>query len=425
MSKDNLTNSRFGKWGWSIIFYSFLLYYFWAGLAVDGLNVYTTVFSETYGLDYNTILGYATPAGILSVIAGIIAGRLLIKTGVRKMSGVALIITGIIYMLFGYMAKTHIAYLIFLSLFTMVSTIFGLIANAALMSNWFPRKKGIALGWSTMGAPFCTATFVALLSALVAAFGIGVACLIVGIVVVIFGIVTFFWIKDYPEEVGAYPDNLKEGSEILSAQLEEVRSYKSPFTIKVLLKDKDMWLMSLGFGMLWMVTVGIVSQFIPRMLSVGYDLSKALMMLTIASIIGLFGSYFWGWLDQKTNTKLAALIYSASYIIALLLLIQGSPVAANIAIVFVGLGIGGLLNLMPSMVISVYGRYDFPAANSLVSPIASLLQKGAFIIMAVLLAQSGGNYSMPYAVFIGIDILGAILLMFVTKECKGKVQTTA
>ena len=80
-----LTNSRFGKWGWSVIVYSFLLYYFWAGLCVDGLNVYTHAFSETYGLDYNTILGYATPAGILAVIAGIIAAIFIfgVITGLR------------------------------------------------------------------------------------------------------------------------------------------------------------------------------------------------------------------------------------------------------------------------------------------------------------------------------------------------------
>lgn len=420
MDKKALTNSKFGKWGWSIIAYSFLLYYFWAGLAVDGLNIYTTAFSATYGLDHNTILGYATPAGIIGVIGGILAGRLIMKTGARKMAAVTLIVTGVIYMLFGYLATTHISYLIFLTLFTFVSMAFGLIANTTLMSNWFPRKKGIALGWSTMGAPFCTATFVAILAALVGRFGIGTACLIIGIVVVVFGIVSFFWVKDYPEEVGAYPDNIPEGGEQLAAQLAEMRSYKSPFTVKVLLKDKDMWLMSLGFGMLWMVTVGIVSQFVPRMLSVGYDNPTALMMLTIAAIIGLFGSYFWGWLDQKTNTKLASLIYSASYIVALLLLIQGSQIACYIAIVFVGLGIGGLLNLMPSMVITVYGRHDFASANSLVSPIASLMQKFAFIIMAVLLAQSGGSYTLPYTVFIVIDVVGAALLMFVTKECKGK-----
>ena len=169
--------------------------------------------------------------------------------------------------------------------------------------------------------------------------------------------------------------------------------------------------------------MSIVSQFVPRMKSVGYDDATALLMLTVAAVVGLAGSYFWGWLDSKTNTKLASVVYSASYIIALLLLIFASnPIFTYIAIVFVGLGIGGLLNLMPSMVISVYGKYDFTAANRLVSPIASLLQKFAFIIMAILLAKSGGDYTLPYTVFIGIDVVGAILLLLVTNRCKGKVD---
>ena len=82
--------------------------------------------------------------------------------------------------------------------------------------------------------------------------------------------------------------------------------------------------------------------------------------------------------------------------------------------------IGGLLNLMPSLVISVYGRHDFQAANSLVSPIASLLQKAAFALMAVLLTISNGDYTLPYAVFIGVDVLGLILLLCVTNQCKGR-----
>ncbi len=172
-----------------------------------------------------------------------------------------------------------------------------------------------------------------------------------------------------------------------------------------------------------MVTVGIVSQFVPRMISVGYDQPTALMMLTICAIVGLLGSYFWGWLDQKIGTKPASCVYALSYIVALLLLIFAKvQVLTYIGIIFVGAGIGGLLNLMPSMVIAVYGRHDFTAANSLVSPIASLLQKLAFIIMAVALAASNGDYTLPYGIFIGIDVLGLILLLCVTNKCKGKVD---
>ena len=425
MNKE-LTNSKFGKWGWSMIIYTALLYYFWSGIGSDGLNLYPDAFAKLHGWDSNQLLGFATPAGIIAVFGGILFGRMLIKTGVKKMSGFALIVTGILYAVFGFV-KSPVMYLICLTAFVFVSMAFGLICTAALMGNWFPRKKGIALGWATMGAPICTATFVALMSALYGAFGISTSHVIMGCVMIVLGIVSFFWVKDDPSEVGAYPDNLSDGAEAFQRQMREMQEYKSPFTVAKLLKDKDMWLISVGFGMLWMVTVGVVSQFVPRMISVMAPVigpeaaqKKALMMLTIAALVGIAGSYFWGWLDQKVGTKLASAVYSLSYIAALLLLIFAKiEILTYVAIVFVGLGIGGLLNLMPSLVISVYGRKDFAAANALVSPIASLIQKGAFVIMAVSLAASGGDYTMPYMIFIGIDVVGLILLLLVTNKCKG------
>lgn len=427
MDNKQLTSSRFGKWGWSMIIYTLLLYYIYAGLCVDSMNLYPDVFAGLYGMDRNLLLGLATPAGVIGVLGGVVFGRICMKTGVRLMSGISLIITGILYTIFGF-AGTPVMYLIVLTALCFMGNAFGLISTATLMGNWFPRKKGIALGWATMGAPLATATFVALLSALYGSIGLPMTSVGVGVVVVLMGIVTFFWVKDYPEEVGACPDNIKEGSEQLSAQLNEMRSYKSSFTVGRLLRDKDMWLIAVGFGLLWMVTVGIVSQFVPRMISVwapvmGAEaaLSKAMLMLTVAALIGLAGSYFWGWLDQKVGTKPASCVYALSYIAALLLLIFAQvEILIYVAVLFVGFGIGGLLNLMPSLVISVYGRHDFQAANSLVSPIASLLQKAAFALMAVLLTISNGDYTLPYAVFIGVDVLGLLLLLCVTNQCKGR-----
>ena len=398
-TNKQLTNSKFGPWGWSMILYAFLLYYFWAGLSVDALNVYPEAFAALHGWDPNVLLGFATPAGIIGVLGGIVFGRLIMKTGARNLSAVTLIVTGLIYILFGRVSSPTM-FLVCLTLFTFMANAFGLIVTST---------------------PFCTATFVAIISGLFGRFGIPNACAIVGVVVIVFGGASFLWVKNYPHDVGAYPDNIRDEGVDLKAQAEAVHHYKSPFTLGKLLRDKDMWCMALGFGLLWMVTVGIVSQFVPRMISVGNSQPAALMMLTAAAVVGLFGSYFWGWLDQKVGTKPASVVYSASYIIALLLLIFAKlPIFTYIAIVFVGLGIGGLLNLMPSMVISVYGKYDFTAANSLVSPIASLLQKFAFLIMAVLLGVSGGDYALPYGVFIVIDVIGAALLLCVTGKCKGK-----
>jgi OFA family oxalate/formate antiporter-like MFS transporter len=421
-SDKRLTNSNFGAWGWSMVIFTFFLYYFWAGIGTDGLNLYPQAFGAMHGWNPNTLLGFATPAGIFGIIGGIVFGRLVLKLRSRKTAFISLVLTGVCYMFFGF-ATSPGAYFAFLSLFTFFSVGFGLICTATIMGNWFPRKKGIALGWATMGAPVCTATFVQLLALLLNRFGVRTAFLIMGAIVVVFGIIALFWAKDYPEEVGAYPDNLPPDESFKSTSIEELENYKSPFTIGRLLKDKDFWLIALGFGLLWMVTVGIVSQFVPRMISVGYTQQEALNLLTIASLIACPGSYFWGWLDQKVGTKPASVVYALFYIIALILLINSySTVAAYVACVFVGVGIGGLLNLMPSMVISVYGRYDFAAANSMVSPIASLIRVFTFLVLAVTLTASQGDFTLPYIVFIVIDIIGVILLMLVTNKCKGKVD---
>ena len=426
MNKNNnseLTNSRFGKWGWSIILYAFLLYYFMTGLSADAMNVIPDAYAGAYGLDRNQLLGFATPAGIVGVIGGVFFGRLCMKTGAKKLSAISLIATGVLFAAFGF-CSSPAAFLIVLALINFFANAFGLIVTATLMSNWFPRKKGIALGWATMGAPLCSATFPAILGAMYASgLGVGGASVIVGVVMVVLGVATFFWVHDYPEEVGALPDNLPESQEKAASALDELANYKSPFTVSKLLRDKDMWCIALSFGLMWMVTGGIMSQLVPRLISVGFAQPTAMLMLTIAAVIGLAGSYFWGWLDQKIGTKPASCVYAISYIIALLLMIFAQVQFLNyIALIFVGLGIGGLLNLMPSLVAAVYGRYDFMAANSLVSPIAALLQKGAFALMAILLNISGGDFTLPYMVFIGVDVLGMVLLLLVTNKCKGKQE---
>lgn len=418
---NSLTDSRFGKWGWSMVVYSFILFFFYGGLTTDGMNLLPDMFAATYGWDSNTLLAYATPASLIGILGNLIFGQIIMKSGPRVVASVGLIVSGVAYALFG-LSPSPMMYAVTLGVVCFFAAGYGLIAPATLMSNWFPRKKGIALGWASMGAPICTALFIPLLSLLFTSLGIIFSFAVVGIVVVIIGIATLFWVKDYPEQVGVLPDNMPTDDNYQSSQ-EVAQNYKSPFTIKKLLTDKDMWCISLGFGMLWMVTVGIVSQFVPRMISVGMDQSGALMMLTVAALIACPGSYFWGWLDQKAGTRKATLVYAFCYIVALILLIfEFGGIVIWIASIFVGLGIGGLLNLLPSLVIAVYGRYDFTAANRLVTTIASIVRVFAFAIMAALLQLSGGSYALPYGVFIAIDIVGIILIFCVTDKCKGKTD---
>ncbi|MEI3339392.1 MAG: MFS transporter [Eubacterium sp.] len=406
----SLTDNRFGGWGWSMIFYTMILYFFYAAITTDGMNLIPNAFAGANGWDPNVLLSAATPAGLIGLVGGFVFGRLVIKTKPRNMSAVSLIITGVLYALLGAVPSVAL-YIVDLCLICFFASGFGTAACPAFIANWFPRKKGIALGWSTMGAPLSSCGFVAGFSILLATKGVQFAFMVFGILAVVVGIITFFWAKNEPADVGCLPDNM-ELDETVSTR--EVVVDNETYSIKNILKDKKTWLIVFGYGFLWMVLVGIISQLIPRMMSVGYTNAEALRFMTITSIIAIPGSYVWGWLDSKYGTKNISIIFAGSYILALILLITSlNPICVWVGCIFAGLGIGGLLNLLSSMIISCFGRAGFMSANSIIYPLANVVRTFAFVLMGILLNISQGSYTLPYVVFIVIDIIGAVIIAFI------------
>ena len=64
----SLTDNRFGGWGWSMIFYTMILYFFYAAITTDGMNLIPSAFAEAHGWDANTLLSVATPAGLVGLV---------------------------------------------------------------------------------------------------------------------------------------------------------------------------------------------------------------------------------------------------------------------------------------------------------------------------------------------------------------------
>ena len=171
---------------------------------------------------------------------------------------------------------------------------------------------------------------------------------IFGVLAVIVGIVTFFWAKNEPADVNCLPDNM-ELDETVSTQ--EVVVDNEKYSDQKHSENKTPWLIVFGYGFLWMVLVGIISQFVPRMMSVdircrGTDIYVHYINYRNSGKLSL------GWLDSKFGTKSISIVFAFSYVAALVLLITSfNIVCVWLGCVFAGLGIGGLLNLLASMII--------------------------------------------------------------------------
>jgi len=411
-------SNDFGGWGWSMIIFSGLMYYMYAAWTADGLNVFISSFAKEKGWDPAKLLVLATPANWIGVLGAMVFGQMIMKAGPRLVTVVAMFFAGASVIWFGRVDSIT-DYMFALAAIAFFTTGYGFVVPGTLMNIWFPRKKGLALGWATMGMPVCTATFVYVMSFMFKEFGFVNTYTISGAFLIALSLIAWFWIKDTPESVGCFPDNVRFSHENMAATIEKMKNYQSPFTVAKLLRDKDMWCISLGYGCLWLVTIGIVSQYVLRLISLGYTEETAINMLAVAAVCALPGSYLWGWLDLKWGTKKASVVYTATYIVILgCLVYEGGPVFTFITSVLVGSGLAGIKELITSMTGSVYGRYDFAAANRVITPIANILRASTFVVMGMSLMLTK-SYSGAYLIFIVINIIGLVLISKITNECKG------
>jgi MFS family permease len=403
-----------------MILYSVFMYMFYAGWTADGLNIFTTAFQHSRGWEPATLLALVAPGQLLGVIGSGFFGQIIIKRGPRFVITSGLVCFAAATFWFGRVSSLW-EFAVAFMIMNFFGAGYGFIATGTLITTWFPRKKGLALGWATMGFPLASAVFVPIIAFMFNRMGIASATSAWTVILVMFAVLGFFFIKDTPEQIGCYPDNEPISEAEIKANLDEMDGYVSPFTIKRLLRDKDMWLISVGWGSLWMVTVGIVVQLVPRMTSIGYSQPYAIALLSAAAICAVPGSLLWGWLDQKFGTRFASICYGALYILTLILLIAQTrnTVLTFITVVFVGLGLGGIKNLITSMVGSVYGRYDFMAANRIIMPIAVVVRTLCFVVMGITLAIFK-SLTGAYGAFIVVDIIAIILVCATTSQCKGK-----
>ncbi|MCU6763735.1 oxalate/formate antiporter family transporter [uncultured Roseburia sp.] len=426
---QNSAKSNFGKMGWLIIIYVLFLYMF-SSTPPDTLNVTAEFFAGAMGLDSsNALLVFSAVGGFVGIPVALIFGQIVSKVGVKWPTVIILLIYAVIWFINGK-AISFGLYAVIVTIITAVSNTINLVATQQIMSNWFPKKKGIALGWATMGMCFSSAIMVAVFQGMILNVGLSAPFNLMVVICIVMAVITAVWFKAYPEEAGAYPDNEPISEEEKKANLELINNYKSDFSFGKLFKTKELWMIVIIFGFLFIGLVGTVSRMIPRLVIVGIDQNIAVLWLTIASVIGIPASFFWGLIDQKIGTKKAVEIFCVLWTIMMAIAAVGSaavsvPVSI-ISVVFYACLLGGLGNLMPSMVIQIFGRYDFPQANKLVVPLVVGIRSFALLIVPMMLQMSGiGNESAGYRnvfiVFMILSLVVTILAFAIKDKTIGKI----
>lgn len=401
----------FGRQGWTVAIYQVIWFFFMTGMTVDGLNVIVPKIAEFRGWNPDTVLSMSTPASIIALFLVIVFGGLAKQFGLKRTMVGTMFAAGLATIVYGN-APTLAVYAVCLVLMVTLINAFALVLGLSICTNWFPTKKGVVMGFTTIGMNLASALINQILNQLCERSNIAIAISIMGGAIIVVGILTQIFIKETPEEAGCCPDNDPYVAELLK-QTGGEQGEVSTMTYREALKTPKTWVFGVAYGFFGLATLGVMSQLVGFFQTTkGYDFQAALNVVTIAAVIGIVGSILWGIVDQRIGTKKTSIIFGIWYCIGILLLLSSNAIIMWLGIVMLGAGIGGNGNFPPSMAALLYGRRDFPICYSVMNTIVGVVRSLSFGVLAILRAVSDG-YTIPYITFAIIALVGGLMVIFV------------
>lgn len=396
-----------------------LLFFCSSCIVANTTNSILPIFSGMYGWNYSSLSMIVGIAILVSALIAIVFGRIIVKVGSKPVILAGLLLGAISAAVYGS-AKSLGLFIVCIFVNAIAGVAYQTVGATALINMWFPRTKGIVLGWVTMGIILSDVIWIPFMPKIILALGPTAAFLGFTGLMVLVGLFGLFFIKDTPEADNTYPDGDTSESEDLQKMLMAVKSYKSPYTIGKTLKTKQTWQIVIGWGLLWLVSICYISQEVSRFMTLGYSLEFGSNLLGIAGFFGLFGSWLFGFLDQKLGTKKASLIFCIWMLIVMCIALL-HPV--HIAFIYVSCfaiscALGGICNLIPSMTGTIFGRWDFPSANAVISPLTMMLCAIGIFLGGVF--AGGPGYTVMYIVLIALLVIATIIVATTKDTMIGK-----
>ncbi len=422
MSKNTDSKSNFGTRGWIFVLYSLFTFFIITATNDSITNMSLPTLCEQNGWNYTTLASLKSVFGWVTIIFIVIFGQMLRKVSAKW----GAVILGLIFVTCTFLYAHTSNYGLFLVIYFLlgiIGTIWPQQFNAIITSNWFPRKKGLVIGWTTMGLPLGSGLGVMMYMMISGKLGMDGTYYLYGAVALVMVLICIFLVKDFPEQCGCFPDNDKnmtreEADRILQEGIEA--SKKSIWTNSRLIRTKEVWLIGLSCGIMLLFSGGFMGQMIPRLLSLGYPQQRAVMMMTVAALFGGVGSYVVGFIDSKVGPKKTIVFVHSIAVIACILNIIPNLVCVMISLVFIGIVLGGAANCLLSLVGTMWGRYAFTNAYGVLLPINQLVGASGMILVAQMAARF--SYNGAYMIVGCVAIIGILLIMPVKEDAIRKIE---
>ena len=401
--------------GWKIVALAFFLDFCAVGYSFQSFPVVVLELSKEFSLSRFLATLPIPLFMIMSSLFMPFIGRFLDKGAIRSILMTGALVYGL-SLISLYFAFSYISFMLIFTLpMALGVTMMGNISVSKLISLWFRKYTGRALGIASVGVSFAGFVFPNLTSFLLGDLGLTwrEAYLLFGVLIILINVpVVYLFIVNKPSDINQMPD----GEEI-AGNAEDTSGID--WTIPDLLKDRNFWVLSLVFAIQFCSMMGILSHLTFFSEGAGWSLSWGAFIFSMYAWPAMFSKVFFGWLvENKIDARVAVSVAILIQAIATLLMIfVESPEQMVVLVMIFGFGGGSALPLSNILFNQAYTNKSFGKARGAAQPFISIFQISGTLVAARMF-DVFGNYELAFLTLGFILIVPIIAIWFMKIESK-------
>lgn len=398
-------------YGYWIVLAAFLCNIITFGCGFYAFSLFVTPLQQQLGWSRGDVMAGFTIFFLTMGLTSPQAGRLVDRYGARIVMVVGAMVAGIGFVVLSFMGALWQYYVGYAIVgLGMAGT--GQIPTSAVVSNWFEKRRGAAVGFMAAGVGaggLVLAPFVG--TYLLPSFGWSASFLVLGglcwaVIIPLSALV----IRTRPAEKGLEAYGASFGKRVAS----DPAPFTSGIPLKVAMTTMTFWLIFMTFLVSQFAQVGTIQNQVPLLEDAGFPMAVTAGALGVVGLCSAFGKFGFGWLCDRIQPKHALAIGLVLQVGAILILMSvglGTPDStAWLYAVAMGLGTGSWLPTMSMLVSGYFGLAHYGAIFGAIT-IPYAIGSAVGPLAAGRMYDASGGYNVVLVLFLALFLVSIVTIL--------------
>lgn len=401
----------YGSW---LVAFAFLCLTVCIGCGSFVFSLFVSPLHAELGWGRGQIMVGFTLFWVMMGVASPLFGRILDKHGARRAIPLGAVVMGLGFVVLSQVDGLVLFYLGYVLVGTGAAGI-GPVPSSAIVSNWFKKKRGTAVGITSAGIGAGGVVMAPIVGYLLEAYDWRAAYLAMAFIVWVAIIpLALILVRTRPEDMGLHPDGA------LEVEGDSERGAANPvvwgFTLRQAAATLPFWLIAVSYLLGNFSSMGGLQAQVPNLDDIGYPTATAAAALGAIGFGSAVGKIFFGWLCDHMQPRLVSAIGLSLQCAAVLILLQlrsDSPMELIWTYsLLMGFGAGSWLPTMSMLVSRSFGLAFYGSVFGVVN-LAQSIGAATGPLVAGLMYDSMGTYQWAFTLFAilyGIAIPAVLLV---------------